>query len=90
MGVREPVWRVSMFGKPDVGGCCADCGDEVLWRISKVSDAPPDIGAEAPAVSATYQQWRKVRTRERDEWFRMLATLYSGRPTGGGETGGDL
>ena len=77
VGVSAPVWRVNRVGPADVSRECADCGDEVLRRISKVSDAPTDVGAKALAVSAAYQHWRKVRTRERDEQVRMLATLSS-------------
>ena len=77
VGVSAPVWRVSTIGMPNVGGSCENCGDEVLRRISKVSDAPPDIGAQALAVRNTYQHWRKVRTEERDKQLRTPAVMFA-------------
>ena len=78
VGVRSPQWRVNTVGKPHVGGMCSNCGDEVLRRITKLSDAPSGIAAEARAVGQAYQHWRKARTRERDQQLRALALLFEG------------
>ena len=42
--VRDAEWRVNIVGKPSAGGPCANCGSPVLHRITKMSEAPPDIG----------------------------------------------
>ena len=78
--VRDAEWRVNIVGKPSAGGPCANCGSPVLHRITKMSEAPPDIAAEARAVSRTYRHWQKVRTQHRDEQLQALATLFGRDP----------
>ena len=75
-GVRSPQWRVNAVGKRHVGGMCFNCGDEVLRRITKLSDAPSGIAAETRAVDQACQHWRKARTRERGQQLRAWALLF--------------
>ena len=76
VGVRAPEWRVNIVGKPNAGGECDRCGDQVLRRITRLDQAPRDIAVQAEAASLIYQHWRKVRTIERDHQLRTLANLF--------------
>ena len=80
VGVRAPDWRVNMVGKPNAGGQCANCGDEVLRRITGLDDAPAGVAHEAKAVEACYQHWRKARKEERDQQIRAVASLFRQDP----------
>ena len=78
VGVRSPEWSVNAVGKARVGGMCSNCRDEVLWRMTKQSDAPSEIAAEARAVGQVYQHWREARTKERDQQLRAWRCCLSG------------
>lgn len=78
--VRASNWRVNAVGKPDTGGQCANCGNEVLRRITKLDVAPPAVALKAQAVEATYQHWRKVWTKNGNQQIRTLAIMFRDDP----------
>ena len=46
--------------------------------MTKQSDAPSEIAAEARAVGQVYQHWREARTKERDQQLRAWRCCLSG------------
>ena len=77
VGVTDVNWRVNVIGRASAGGPCEHCGNDVLRRNSKLSEAPADIVAVAVAVDAAYRHWRKSRTEERAQELRTLAAMFS-------------
>ena len=75
VGVTVIAWRVNVRGRASAGGQCGQCGDTVLWRIVKLSEAPPDVAAQAVLVEATYRYWERVRKDERDQHLRDIFML---------------
>ena len=81
VAVMVVIWRVSALGKPSAGGQCGQCGDMVLWRTTKVSDAPPEVASEAVAVDGMYRRWQRIKTEERNQYMRDLFLLLGSDPT---------
>ena len=68
-------------GQTQRRGQCGQCGATVLWRTTKVSDAPPEVASEAVAVDGMYRRWQRVKTEERNQYMRDLFLLLGSDPT---------